>query len=552
MKTALKGAIVVLLIAGVSHADQFVPDLTTPSPPPRPRPSTYAASCQSVETQEYLTDPSILGCRVPLAIDQSGDVVAQIMTYFQTSGVRNMQGLMACLPEEFRKNFMLARNSQSPQGAPCSDAQNPRMVLFSSDGKTMIAFPGNPGASPCNNIEVVTQNRTTGSYEPAKITFPPPGAPSTQLPTAHRGDAAGCVACHGGNGENWIPKWNAYPSWPGFYGQMDDGFGKGVDGVTLGNPTEEREYLQFSRASYARADGTGGRGLYRFLMRPRTPDPTKQDYAPFNYDATTRAMPFRPNFAYTAAMLRANSDRIANRLASAPTTMDRKYSTLAILLGCPVPASTTTAIRQQTTALLPGMRTRGAGTYRRFVESESGTPCTNCTPVPCNALLTQMSNKQVGSFCPDLTGAPGRESATLIVAARNVGMSNDAIDDLFPSESSVAGGPDYQSYVLSGSSGNVSRMAASASLLRRLSQTNPELSAYLSTDPANPICAEPAPTNPVLQTRCVAPETCALPSLTASPSAGAPNICAKLRELQAASAPGSSGGSSGAPAKAAQ
>jgi hypothetical protein len=330
---------------------------------------------------------------------------------------------------------------------------------------------------------------------------------------------------------------------------MDDGFGRGVDGGPLANPVEERLYRRFSEASYARADGTGGRGLFRFLMRPRTSDPAAQVYAPFNKDSNDRSLAMRPNFNYTAAMLRANADRVGIRMASA-STLDRRYAALALLLGCPVPNSVTRAVASEGRAIHNRNTELGRATYRRYVESETEPPaaCTTaCNPVPCRQLHgppPRISDKQVGSFCPDLVASSDPEPATLISAARGLGMSNNEISDLFPSEADVAGDANYQAYILSGSSGNVGRMALSASLLRRLSTTEPELAGYISSDPANPTCSEPPPVNPVLQSRCVIPETCQLPSLTATPRPGEPNLCAKLAQLQRAAAPGSSGGGS--------
>lgn len=506
------------------------------------------ATCDGINSREYLPDAAKFACRVPF--EPGPDLIQSLEGYMKRSGVRSATSLMPCLPPELRKNFILVQDTHSAHPG-CSDEKSPRLVLFSSDGKQLLAFPGKTFQPGCDHVEVV-QLGADHKYQAAKIRFEPedplPAQTLRPPPRTLRGQEAGCQGCHsggGGSGE-WIPRWSAYPNWPGAYGSMDDGFGFGRDGKPLPNPKEESDYLAFAQASFANEKGEKGRGLYRYLLRPKTLHPGDQAYSPYSNRSADRALAVRPNLRFQAALTRANSDRVADRLVNAPGSLARKLEALESFSGCPLSEARRASELKAAQDLVPGIRKRAQRAYERYITVGRGEPCEGCSqrPVPCQKVLREFSDKNGRALCPekaDLESSP----AKLIYQAGALGLGKAEIDNLFPSEFSSTGDTSPEAYTLDNAGGSVSDRATAAAFLIRMSDLQPELKAYVRTDPNNPVCAEKVLNGrPVLQARCAVPETCALPATDFKPGPGDLSYCEKLRELRIRATPGAPGAAS--------
>lgn len=125
------------------------------------------------------------------------DAVARI-----ASSAKNLDAAIGELPPELFKagNFVIAYESRSQQKGL---GPTPRVIVFTPDVKTIIAWNGGNPKQPYHDVfEVIQWREATKTFE-FRI-----------LPSAEKPNPQRCTDCHT---TAYRPNWDSYPLWPGFF-----------------------------------------------------------------------------------------------------------------------------------------------------------------------------------------------------------------------------------------------------------------------------------------------------------------------------------------------
>jgi hypothetical protein len=233
--------------------------------------------------------------------------------------VDSLEELLPLLPRALRANFALVYDSRSPFAASISP-QRPRVILFTDDGRFILAFTGDAHAPGHDFIETMSFDDQAAAFRlhaymlPAAQRAPWPAPPQ----------AANCGACHGADPR---PIYDSYPLWPGFYGQVLDTFLQGPVGRR-----EQRRYRAF-------VAGPAKTGPYSFLVfgggsrvAPYL-DPSHVSRGAVEIEG--KGFPHMPNTRLGMALTELNRARIYRELAAAPGFPGHEKDLLAELLECP-------------------------------------------------------------------------------------------------------------------------------------------------------------------------------------------------------------------------
>jgi hypothetical protein len=177
---------------------------------------------------------------------------------------------------EFQKNYALVYDSRSTMGA---SLRFPRVISMSSDGRTLVAYAGDPSMKGGNLVEVIHLDEETGRYTFKVLEFDEGGV-FRRLDE----NPESCRACHSAlHGIGWNrPIWDGYPTWPGFYGsahnariqrpKMIGDEARFVEGGTSLIPTPEfeksgfQEFLKNAVNSERYSHLENLRGLYQISL----------------------------------------------------------------------------------------------------------------------------------------------------------------------------------------------------------------------------------------------------------------------------------------------
>ena len=192
------------------------------------------------------------------------------------------------LPEEYLQNFTLAFGSRSLHG---SSYDNPRVILFGTTAKLVLAFNGDPAHSKYHSLEAMLFREDSKVFELRSISFENGIRFSDKNPSV-------CQSCHGISPR---PIWSSYEyseiedteHWPGFYGSTHD--------APVLNERERKAYIRFRElaAEHPR---------YRFLRL----DHPETEWYPFGTGPYQHR--FRPNNRFGNMLARLNAKRVANDL----------------------------------------------------------------------------------------------------------------------------------------------------------------------------------------------------------------------------------------------
>jgi hypothetical protein len=217
--------------------------------------------------------------------------------------VHSVAQLVAALPDPLRRRPVLLFESRSPQGAT-PDA--PRVILASPDARQVVAFSGTR-----DSVDLMTFDDAAAAFVFREVTFRAGGGgpPAMQVSEAN---PERCRACHGTPAR---PIWDAYPVWPGAYGEVE------------GLPLSQAEH-----DALARFEALGRREpRYASLDVPRQTPATE---AEARY---TGASTSSPNARLGVALGALVAGAIARELRTAPGFEARRYALLeALSSGCDV------------------------------------------------------------------------------------------------------------------------------------------------------------------------------------------------------------------------
>jgi hypothetical protein len=217
------------------------------------------------------------------------------------ANIKSIDDLVACLPDPFRKNYILMFKSQSIQFA---SYQKPRAILFGPDASLMLAFSGEPNKQNYNSLEVTQFREDKARFDFKEIKFSDQGvAKVNESPTS-------CVQCHRADPR---PNWDAYNHWRGAY------FGR--DSQIPSDSEESKNYEAF-------LNGPKKEGRYKWLE--------EQSYAGsarYGYEGHTTEMPRTLDNDLTYM----NMKRVSRKMTESPAFEFYKYAIFAASLSCSKP-----------------------------------------------------------------------------------------------------------------------------------------------------------------------------------------------------------------------
>lgn len=135
----------------------------------------------------------------------------QLITQQQLGSIET---LLARLPAAFRAGYVLVFDSRSLQQASFSD---PRAILFGDDARFILTFNGAPSQRGFDTLETMEFDADGARFVLREIEFrhSASGAPPEVIYSQDNPEK--CTVCHGNPPR---PVWDAYPSWPGIYGEQ--------------------------------------------------------------------------------------------------------------------------------------------------------------------------------------------------------------------------------------------------------------------------------------------------------------------------------------------
>lgn len=222
------------------------------------------------------------------------------------------------------EHFTLMRKSGGAQDA---SEQNPRAIVFGKDARFVFTFNGDSSQRGYDSVEILQfrerTNETPARWELREIRFPENGP--ARFSEANPGR---CVQCHGASPQ---PLWAQYDFWPGAYGELDDAIrdfdakymrrGSDTDAMVEAGRKELAAYRKFlaSKDRHPR---------YSKLVFPEGSPVT-----PYNTNVRT-GYKFRPNLAFTKALVDLQKMVVADRLAARPEFTRLGPALTEDLLGC--------------------------------------------------------------------------------------------------------------------------------------------------------------------------------------------------------------------------
>lgn len=128
--------------------------------------------------------------------------------------VSSIEELLPQLPTVFKAGYVLVFDSRSLQQASFT---NPRVIMFGSDAKFILTFNGDPSQRGFDTLETMEFDADSAQFVFREIEFRH-SAPGIQAKAVYsRDNPEKCEICHGSPAR---PVWDAYPTWPGVYGEQ--------------------------------------------------------------------------------------------------------------------------------------------------------------------------------------------------------------------------------------------------------------------------------------------------------------------------------------------
>lgn len=207
-----------------------------------------------------------------------------VKSKIESQNITSIDTLISVLPQSYRENFVLMRNSQSSQGAT---PERPRVLMFGNGDRAVISFNGSPEERGFNKVEMVEFKNDTNRFEFREIDF------TDGLPKFSEANPPRCLKCH--QEKEPRPNWPEYPDWPGAFGKDDDIPRR-----------EEIEQLQSFMANQPQLE------RYRHLI-------TQNEFGigPFALISKGEAR-HRPNMRFTKLLARLQAKTLLRRMKSSP------------------------------------------------------------------------------------------------------------------------------------------------------------------------------------------------------------------------------------------
>ena len=220
-------------------------------------------------------------------------------------GIHSFDEILREFSSEYRSHYTVMYHSGSEQGA---SEDNPRVIMYGRDAKTILGFNGHPSQKGFNTLEMIQFNDETKEFEFYQISFQD-GKRVTMSPP----NPKACTECHGTPPR---PNWEQYDKWPGAFGSDEDRL-----------YDDEKERSKFKEFANRNRKDT----RYGWLEN------LKENYAPQDSDANRYMAKFtkaETNARFTSLLGILNAKRMAKRLMSSPSYEKNKWRIAMTILGC--------------------------------------------------------------------------------------------------------------------------------------------------------------------------------------------------------------------------
>ena len=124
-------------------------------------------------------------------------------------GLRTVEQVLQGLPPAMKRSYVLMEASGT--GRP-ADVQRPRLLLFGSDARFLVAIGSHPDDPLRATIDLAQLDDDTGFWTFAAVDM-------SRSPPVLDADDTACRGCHGSPPR---PVWGSYPNWPGAFGPETD------------------------------------------------------------------------------------------------------------------------------------------------------------------------------------------------------------------------------------------------------------------------------------------------------------------------------------------
>ncbi|MCH9648397.1 MAG: hypothetical protein K0U98_09165 [Deltaproteobacteria bacterium] len=135
--------------------------------------------------------------------------IEELLQFVHDQGITNVAELLDGMPPAMKENYTLVETTGT--GLP-SSVEHPRMILFGSDSRFIMAIATDPDDQQREVIDIADLDDDTGFWKFRSLDM-------AATPPALSADDSACVACHGSPAR---PIWGSYPDWPGIYGPDND------------------------------------------------------------------------------------------------------------------------------------------------------------------------------------------------------------------------------------------------------------------------------------------------------------------------------------------
>jgi hypothetical protein len=140
----------------------------------------------------------------------------------EAEGLTSIDDLVGRLPAALRSRYVLMHESRSLQEATYSA---PRALLFTADASFVVAFNGGPTENGYLALETLEFDQKNAVFQLREVAFPAAGDARANVVFSEINPPR-CLVCHG---DAPRPIWDAYPEWPGAYGEVDHGALQGTE-----------------------------------------------------------------------------------------------------------------------------------------------------------------------------------------------------------------------------------------------------------------------------------------------------------------------------------
>jgi hypothetical protein len=219
----------------------------------------------------------------------------KLSTTIRSQNLRSVEAVLAVLPKWLQASYTLIHTSAD--GEEVTDYANPRVLLFSPDGKFILSYNIKSDVHRLRIAQFIDRQERLALYE---INFDPAGSKAANFSQENPSDCSGC--------HNDDPKYHIeeYDKWQGWYGSLDDSF--------LDGSAEDKGLQDLRRRAKAKEPR-----LEHLAFPEQFPNYPYHRFDPaMQKNSVGRGFSSMPNTRLTLAMMRLQARIAFRKLKSSP------------------------------------------------------------------------------------------------------------------------------------------------------------------------------------------------------------------------------------------